>query len=211
MIIKRKTQIILALLLSSVFLFQNCATIISGISQKIPVSSSPSGAKITVDGEVEGHAPIILKLKRKKKRHVIRVEKAGYNPLEIRIARKTSAESSILSILGNVVFGGLGFCGGAIAALSLYLLSRDEDKGPALAYVCMIGGAVLGWAGGVGADFKSGANYTLAPEVVDVTLTKIEGKAQPDLILLDARQLQRVKWIRIRCAPSDGEESPEKN
>lgn len=121
MIIKRKTQIILALLISSVFLFQNCVTLISGTSQKIPVTSSPSGAKIIVDGEETGHAPMVLKLKRKKKSHIIRVEKPGYNPVEIRITQKTSAELSMLSILGNAVYGGLGFYGGALAALPLYI------------------------------------------------------------------------------------------
>jgi len=202
MIIKRKTQIILAVFVSSVFLFQNCATIIRGTSQKIPVTSVPSGAKIIVDGEEMGYAPLELKLK-KKKSHIIRVEKQGYNPLEIRIARKASPG---LSILVNMIWGGVGLFGGAIAAFPFYLLSSDEDKGPALAYVCMIGGAILGWLGAIIKDFKSGANYTLSPEVVNFTLTKIEGKPQPDLILLDAEQLQNIKWIRIKCADSDGEE-----
>lgn len=51
MISQRKTQIILVLLVSSVFLFQGCATIIRGASQKMPVTSNPLGAKIIVDGE----------------------------------------------------------------------------------------------------------------------------------------------------------------
>ena len=64
--LQRKTKIILALIISSVFLFQNCATIFSGFrtSQKIPVTSNPSGAKIIVDGEERGYTPLNLKLKK---------------------------------------------------------------------------------------------------------------------------------------------------
>ncbi|NIO49571.1 MAG: PEGA domain-containing protein [Candidatus Aminicenantes bacterium] len=51
----------MALMVTSVFLFQNCATIISGTSQKIPVTSNPSGAKIIVDGIEVGNAPLNLK------------------------------------------------------------------------------------------------------------------------------------------------------
>ncbi len=51
MIIKRKTQIILALMVMNVFLFQSCMTIMRGTSKKIPVTSNPSGAKIIVDGK----------------------------------------------------------------------------------------------------------------------------------------------------------------
>jgi len=204
MITHRKTQIILALMLASVFLFQNCATLGRGTSQKIPVTSSPGGAKIIVDGEETGYAPLELKLKRKKKLHVIRVESPGYNPLEIRITRKASPG---LSILVNMIWGGLGFFAGAIAALPLYLFSGDEDKGPALAYICMIGGAISWWGGAILKDFKSGANYTLSPEQLNVTLEKQEGKPQPEIILLDARQFRNIKWLRIRCAYSGGEDS----
>ena len=102
MTIQRKTKSILALIVSSVFFFQNCATIIRGTSQKIPVTSNPTGAKIIVDGEEMGYAPLNLKLKRKKS-HVIRIEKQGYNPLEIRTTRKTSAG---LSVFANIFWGG---------------------------------------------------------------------------------------------------------
>jgi hypothetical protein len=39
-----------------------------------------------------------------------------------------------------------------------------------------------------------------------VTLEKIEGKPQPNFILIDEEQFQNIKWIRIKCADSDGEE-----
>jgi len=205
MLTHRKTQIILALLISSVFLFQNCATILSGTSQTIPVTSDPLGAKVIIDGKDMGRTPLVLKLKRKKG-HFIRIEKQGYIPLTIIITRKTSAPI-LISILGNAVYGVIGYYGGAIAGLSLYIIFSGEESGSGLFHACMIGGAILGWLGAISLDYKSGANYGLSPMQLIVTLKKIEGKPQPDLILLDAEQFRRIKWIRIRCAPSDEKDS----
>ncbi|MEW5900761.1 MAG: PEGA domain-containing protein [Acidobacteriota bacterium] len=56
--------------------FEHCATIISGTRQQIPVTSNPSGAKISVDGVEAGEAPLLLTLK-KKGTHTIRIEKDG--------------------------------------------------------------------------------------------------------------------------------------
>jgi len=206
MITQRKTQIILALMVTSVFLFQNCATIISGTSQKIPVTSNPSGAKIIVDGKVMGYTPLQLKLK-KKKSYTIQIEKQGYNPLEIRITRKTSGSLAI-SILGNVFFGCLGMVVGL--ALAEGISGEDFDLWygdyPWQTIVGLIAGGVYGWGGSIYKDFKSGANYKLSPKELNVTLSKIEGSPQPNLILLDAEHFKNIKWIRIKCADSDGEE-----
>lgn len=196
MISQRKTQIILVLLVSSVFLFQSCATIIRGTSQNIPVTSYPEGAKIIVDGKEMGYAPIELKLKRKKS-HLIRIEKQGYNPFEIRVTRKSS---SLLSLWGNNFLGGT--IGGLLGAL---LAGASDDEGVAL-YTGMLIGGIVGWVGAVVLDFSTGANYNLTPDNLILTMTKIEGSAQPNYILIDAEQLQKVKWIRIRCANSDKEE-----
>ena len=206
MIIKRKTQIILALLVSSVFLFQNCATLTRGTSQKIPITSNPSGAKIIVDGKEMGYTPLQLKLK-KKKSYTIKIEKQGYNPLEIRITRKTSGSLAI-SVLGNVFFGCLGMVVGL--ALAEGISGEDFDlwygEYPWQTIVGLIAGSVLGWGGSIYKDFKSGANYKLSPKDLNVTLKKIEGNPQPNFILIDAEQFQNIKWIRIKCADSDGEE-----
>ena len=195
MIIKRKTQIILALIVTSVFFFQNCVTIFKGSSQKIPITSNAQGAKIIVDGEEVGYVPAILKLK-KKKSHVIRIEKQCYNPLEIRITRKTSPA---LSILGNIFWGYVGMIPGAFMSLGEIF---DGKQGKARKVV--IAGLIIGWGGGILVDFLSGANFTLSPKELNVTLTKIEGK--PNIILINAEQFQNIKWIRIKCADSDEEE-----
>ena len=62
MIIQRKIQILLALLVISTFLFQSCATIIRGSSKEIPITSSILEAKIIVDGKEMGNTPSFLRL-----------------------------------------------------------------------------------------------------------------------------------------------------
>jgi len=198
MIIKRKTQIIVALLVSSIFLIEGCATLSRGTSQKIPITISPGGAKIIVDGEEIGHAPLNLKLKRKKKIHIIRIEKTGYNPLEIRILRKTSKAP----VIGNLLLGGSMV---SVCTIGFFRSDYSNEVPTTLGVVCLIGGGVLLLTAPFIVDNISGARQVLSPKELKVTLTKQEGNAQPDLILLDAEQLQSIKWLRIRCARSDGE------
>ena len=198
MIIKRKTQIILALLVITVFLFQNCTTLIRGTSQKIPVTSSPSGAKITVDGEEVGYAPLNLKLKRKKS-HTIRIEKQGYNPLEIRIVRKTP----VAPIIGNLLLGGSMV---SVCAIGFFRSDYSNAVPSTLGLVCLIGGGILLLTSPFIVDIISGADHVLSPKELNVTLPKIEGKLQPNFILIDTEQFQNIKWIRIKCADSAGKD-----
>ena len=202
----------LTILVLSVFFFQNCMTIFQGNSQKIPVTSNPIGAKIFVDGEAWGNTPLNLKLKRKRD-HVLRIEKQGYNPLEIRITRKTSAA---FSVLGNMIWGFMGasLAGGkSFGALILFggwFLPKDEwEEELRKTGNNMLLGFLIAWGGAILLDYVSGANYGLSPNELNVTLTKIEGKLQPNLILVDAETFQNVKWIRIKCDDSDGEDEIE--
>jgi hypothetical protein len=208
MIIQRKTQIFLALFVSSIFLLQNCATIFRGTRQKIPITSNPQGAKIIVDGEEMGYAPLNLKLKRKKN-HIMRIEKEGFNPLEIRISRGTSIG---LTTLGNILWGFIGATlAGGKRALDLVIIggflskekAEEESRKVGTAYLL---GFLIGCGGTMLVDHLSGANFRLSPKNLNVTLTKMEGKSQPDLILLDAEQFQNIKWIRIKCANSNRED-----
>ena len=194
--IQRKTQIFLALFVSSIFLLQNCATIFRGTRQKIPITSNPQGAKIIVDGEEMGYAPLNLKLKRKKN-HIMRIEKEGFNPLEIRISRGTVASYAATSMVMNSFWGFVGSIGGLIALSGGRLYKTGTSA---------LSGLVIGWVGSTVIDYSSGANFRLSPKNLNVTLTKMEGKSQPDLILLDAEQFQNIKWIRIKCDNSNRED-----
>ena len=190
MISQRKTRIILASLVTSIFIFQNCATIYKGTSQKIPVTSEPSGTMIIVDGNEIGHVPLVLKLRRSKS-HIIRIEKQGYNPYEIKIMKKSKI--SMLAILGNYLLAGTA------TAISSRLAGIEITDSIAWAIIGLTLGLTLG-------DSLSGANFTLSPTELHVTLTKLEGKSQPNLIIINSEQLQDIKWIRIKCVDNDKEE-----
>ena len=205
MIIKGRARLILVMIIMTIFLFQNCATITKGTSQKIPVTSNPIGAKIIVDGEEAGNTPLTLKLKRKKD-HVIRIEKQDYNSLEIRITRRSSPAASILGnifwgLLGSIP-GGLIAWGGAIGGI--FGGEEAEDIVNTGNIVALIG-FIAGWGVGILVDSSSGANSTLSPNVLDVTLTKSEGKPHPAVLNIDSEQVQNLKWIRIRFSNNDGE------
>ncbi len=202
-----KTQIILALIVASVFLFQSCTTFFSGSSgksQKIPVTSDPQGAKIYVDGEEIGITPLNLELKRKKS-HVVRIEKEGYNPLEIGLVQKTSASLAI-SVFGNAFWGFIGFWLGAIGGYyGAELLGLDPEEGVQEFVIGGVVGAILGWESAVLMDFRSGANYSLSPKELNVKLTRVQGKPQTKIVVIDTEQFQNIKWIRIRCTDTDEE------
>ncbi len=201
MILKRNFRIFLVLMISSIFFLQNCAAIIRGTSQKIPVTSNPAGAKIIVDGNEMGTTPMNLKLRRKKI-HNIKIEKEGYEPFTVIINRKTSM---LLSLLGNTFFaGGLGALIGIAAGDSKTRKVKSQRGGGGLGG--FIVGAVIGYSSSIRVDFSKGANYSLSPKELNVTLTKIGQKPQSNIILIDAEKFQNIKWIRIKCVDNDEED-----
>jgi len=97
-----------------------CASIMHGTRQDLGVSSSPSGAQITVDGISHGKTPCVCKLTRKDN-HVVQIELDGYQPYELSVTRKVSGW-----VWGNILFGGL--IGLAVDAIdgALYNLNPDQ-------------------------------------------------------------------------------------
>ncbi len=207
---KNNTLRFLALVIATVMLFQNCMTIIKGTSQRVPVTSHPVGARISVDGKEMGTTPLIIKVKRKKT-HSIRAEMPGYDPLEIEIGHKISGVKLGLSALGNyVVLGSIGallFGGGKIfGSMFLSLFNSEEAQKEMNEATRSAGlGALLGTAGGVLVDSLSGANLKVAPAELDVLLTKAEGDPQPGRMVMDSERFQGIKWIRIKLSPGETE------
>jgi uncharacterized protein YceK len=111
-------QIITAILV--VLIFYGCATIIHGTKQEIGISSSPTGAKVSVDNDSVGTTPLFVKLKRKED-YIITIEMPGYRKAQLTITKSVSGW-----IWGNIVFGGL--IGLAIDAGSggMYNLSPEQ-------------------------------------------------------------------------------------
>ena len=110
----------IAILGATALVLWGCATIMHGTSQKVGISSSPSGAKVWVDNKEMGVTPLFADLKRGDD-HIVKVELAGYQKAEMTITKSVSGW-----VWGNIVFGGL--IGLAVDAISggLYNLSPEQ-------------------------------------------------------------------------------------
>jgi len=173
-----------------IFMLQGCTKNLLGPTQSIPVTSSPPGAKIVIDGTEKGATPLSLNLARNKG-HVIRIEKEGYNPLTIHVGRTASAMIGLDYLMI--------FPGGPILGAYLGNLVGGKESGPGE----FLGGALLGLVLGIvnySIDRKAGAHYALSPGRLQVTLTKIDGQVRTQVVHLEAAQLRDIRWIRIKCS-----------
>jgi len=93
-----------AIIISVLFLTissSGCATIITGTSQKVPVSSDPAGATVRVDGKKTYTTPVRIKLERKKD-HLLLFAKEGYENEEVKLLHTISG-----AIAGNAALFGI--------------------------------------------------------------------------------------------------------
>jgi len=105
---------------ATLLLLAGCASIMHGTTQQVAVSSSPTGAQVSVNGMQHGVTPVIADLKRKDNQ-VIKVTLDGYQPFEMALTRSTSGW-----VWGNIVFGGI--IGLAVDAMTggLYKLAPEQ-------------------------------------------------------------------------------------
>lgn len=97
-----------------------CASIMHGPNQTIGVSSSPTSARVSVNGQSFGTTPAMVKLPSKSV-HVIKVELDGYLPFEATVTKKLSGW-----VWGNIVFGGVIGLAVDAATGSLYRLTPEQ-------------------------------------------------------------------------------------
>jgi len=100
-----------------------CATIIHGTQQDVGISSSPTGATVTIDNIDKGATPVVAKLKRKEN-HTVKIQLAGYQPFETTLTHSVSGW-----VWGNIAIGGL--IGLAVDAVSggIYKLTPEQVSG----------------------------------------------------------------------------------
>lgn len=179
-------RLLLVLTLTSVLLSPDCTTIARGRKQRIPVTSVPPGATVIVDGVEQGATPLEIKLARKKKGSVIRIESPGYQPVEIQTKRRFPTPNVII----NVFMGGM--VGYEIAQLISVASDHDANAGHLL-ILCvpaMIGSFLT-------VDTLSGSGYTIDPTDLYVTLSKDDGTSRVVTVIVDSDVLRNVKWIRV--------------
>lgn len=78
-----------------------CASIVCGGTQEIHFSSTPSGAKVFVDGMPRGQAPSLVSLARNTS-HTVRFTLEGYDDSHALLTRKINGW-----VWGNIIFGWL--------------------------------------------------------------------------------------------------------
>ena len=84
------------------FSLTGCATIVTGIYQKVPVTSDPPGVMVRVDEKDSYTTPVKLRLRRYRD-HLLTFTREGYLKEEVKLVHTISG-----AIAGNAVLFGLG-------------------------------------------------------------------------------------------------------
>lgn len=87
--------------LAVTILVGGCASIVTGTDQELTFNTEPSGATVSVDGEVLGKTPLTVAIKRGKNKSFT-FQKEGYKEHTSQLSTSTNPW-----VLGNVIFGGL--------------------------------------------------------------------------------------------------------
>ncbi len=85
-----------------ILLFNGCATIFHGTSDKVSFSSEPFGCKVYVNGQLMGDTPLELKLESKKS-YSIEFKKDGYESKTVQITNSIAGGYVVLDILFGFV------------------------------------------------------------------------------------------------------------
>jgi hypothetical protein len=195
-----KPSAFIAVVTVCALLFQFGACSLSTKPQKIPVTSNPMGAKINVDGQDKGTTPLSLYLKRAND-HRIRIEKTGYNPVDILLVSKSrSAGQKVAHVgVGLLLIASIVIIGGLIGD------EIDSQDGESCQMEGLQNGMLIGAVAGTTLVLLASSrlsNAWLMPAVINVTLEKTQEQAQArtNVVVLDRDQLKDIRWIRISCA-----------
>jgi hypothetical protein len=171
-----------------VFSLQGCMTIVGQKRQFVSVTAGPAGARVIVDGAYQGEAPLSLKLA-KKPPHVIRIEKDGYRPVEIRPKKR--------KLLFPTVFGNLIW----IPPIAIWGFQVDaQTPGQEFAKVFF---PVLAVAVSVGAMVLDGASpksTIIEPMHISVRLEKDAGDGGARIIEMGPADFRGLLWISVSIA-----------
>jgi hypothetical protein len=156
-----------SVLLFALVALSGCATVINKPTQKIPVSSDPAGAVVSIDcGSVPiygGLTPVTIELPRGEEDCSITLGKEGYAETVVHFEQQLSRVTAANSVPGVVV----GTFTGLVAVLLEWEGGAMDGEFIADAYRV---GHTLGSMPGNAIDRKSGAAYKHVPGEVFVTL-----------------------------------------
>jgi len=107
---RKISGVTLSVVAASISVLSGCATISGGTSEVVEVNTTPTDAKITIDGQQEFKSPASISLARGKD-HMIVIEKDGYKPATISTQREfrgmATVGGNILWLLPGVIVDGL--------------------------------------------------------------------------------------------------------
>lgn len=89
-----------------------CATIVSGTTQKLNVTTQPSGALAKVDNNISAQTPTVLTLERKSD-HTIEISKEGYKTATVLVKRTFNGMATGNILIGGIIGGGIDAASGA--------------------------------------------------------------------------------------------------
>ncbi len=95
-----KNRIVSLLAVGLLLIQSGCATVVSGKTQDVTIRSNPTGAKVLIDGVMDGQTPMIANLSRKQ-RHSIDILHGSQ-----KVTRATTRGFNWW-YLGNIILGGL--------------------------------------------------------------------------------------------------------
>lgn len=72
----------------------SCAVLFNGRNQEVLISSTPSGAAVTIDGVFKGNTPLTTELQRGQQ-HDILIQKSGYRPYRVKTKSVMSPASAL--------------------------------------------------------------------------------------------------------------------
>lgn len=101
---------------ASLFLLTGCATIASGTTQKVSVSSNPSGAMAKADGTHAALTPTVFTLERKSD-HTIEISKDGYRTSTVILRKAFNGMTTGNILIGGIIGGGVDAMSGAMYKL----------------------------------------------------------------------------------------------
>lgn len=182
----KTSRSILVIVLASALISANCATLTRKSTQRIPVTSYPAGAMVSINGTALGTTPVELRFRRSQNAPVIRIESPGYNPVEIRVKRKLSGTHLVADAVLGAAIGGL------IALRGFFKKDETASLGGIALVSIPVSAGIL-----IAIDVGTSAGFDISPEELIVTLKKAAGPPRVETILLNAKELQNIKWIRV--------------
>jgi len=167
------------------FVLQGCMTILGKKTQAVSVTARPAGARVLVDGAYIGQAPVGLRLA-KRPPHVIRIEREGYRPVEIRLKKRKSWP---FIVLPNLLWAPPIL----LATVNPDAQTRSQEfwnaAGLALAVAVPLTAMII--------DGSSSESTRLEPGHVSITLKKDDSRGEPSVIEMDAARFRSLAWISI--------------